>query len=272
MFCIGVRLLGSWGHPRCPVKRGWSVVCFKVSMFVEHNTCKNTKRHGSPFNVRVVTARWNQVTVSLWTASRTPSLTSLSIDALTCCYQRKATAIAFVSGSTWSFNSRPSIRRSVWFSQVLQVLDRYLSSIQFWKAARLASLDRSDKAVDNGSDLGLMGLEQSHPSSGRPAAAERTDRCCRVAYPIWGKSLGKISSAVQASRLQFAPSITSVIKQTWAVCSTLPEPNFLGSRRITVPRFGMTTLFTANVFGFTGMMSEFLKTTLWMILISTRTY
>ena len=68
----------------------------------------------------------SMVTVSLWTASRTPSLTSLSTDAFTCCYQCEATAMAFVSGSTWCFNSRPSIRGSVWFSQVLKVLDRYL--------------------------------------------------------------------------------------------------------------------------------------------------
>ena len=60
----------------------------------------------------------------------------------------------------------------------MKVLDRYLSSKQFWRAARLASVAGSDKAVDIGGGLVRMGQEQSHSSSRGLAAAELTDMGC----------------------------------------------------------------------------------------------
>ena len=129
-----------------------------------------TVRRGLPFFFRAVTIRWHRVTGSpTGTASRTPSLTSLSIDSFTSCCQCRGTgmglwtAIGLASGSTWSSNGGPSIRGSVWHSQVLKVLDRYLSSIQFWRAVRLASVAGNGRAVGNGGGLVRMGQEQSAP-------------------------------------------------------------------------------------------------------------
>ena len=92
----------------------------------------STVRRGLPFFFRAVTIRWHQVTGSPFgTASRTPSLTSLSIDSFTSCCQCRGTgmglwtAIGLASGSTWSSDGGPSIRGRVWLSQVLKVLDRY---------------------------------------------------------------------------------------------------------------------------------------------------
>ena len=106
------------------------------------STCMSTVRRGLPFSFQVLTIPWHQVTGSLTgTASMTPSLTSLSIDDFTSCCQCRGTGIGswtatgLVSWSTWSSNGGPSIRGSVWHSRVLRVLDRYLSSIQFRKAA-----------------------------------------------------------------------------------------------------------------------------------------
>ena len=117
----------------------------------------STVRRGLPFFFRVVTIRWHQVTGSpIGAASKTPSLTSLSIHAFISRCQCRGTgmgswtAIGLASGSTWRSNGGPSIRGSVWHSQVLKVLDRYLSSIQFWRAARLASVAGNGKAVGNG--------------------------------------------------------------------------------------------------------------------------
>ena len=145
----------------------------------------STVRRGLPFSFRAVTIRWHQVTGSpTGTASRTPSLTSLSIDSFTSCCQCRgtamglSTAISLASGSTWSSNGGPSIRGSVWHSQVLKVLDRYLSIIQFWGAVRLASVAGIGRAVGNGGSLVRMGQEQSHSSSRGLAAAELTDMGC----------------------------------------------------------------------------------------------
>ena len=85
------------------------------------------------------------------------------------------TAIGLASGSTWSSNGGPSIRGSVWHSQVLKVLDRYLSCIKFWRVARLASVAGNGKAFGNGGGLVRLGQEQSHSSSRELAAAELTD-------------------------------------------------------------------------------------------------
>ena len=111
------------------------------------------------------------------------------------------------SGSTWSSNGGPSIRGSVWHSQVLKVLDRYLSNIQIWRAVRLASVAENGRAVGG---LVRMGQEQSHSSSRALAAAELTDMGCCVADPIRGKSLGIIHSIVQASdsSMHFCTSVT----------------------------------------------------------------
>ena len=145
----------------------------------------STVRRGLPFFSRDVTIRWHQVTgSSTGTVSRTPSLTSLSIDSFTSFCQCRGTgmvlwtAIGLASGSTWSSNGGPSIKGSVWHSQVLKVLDRYLTSIQFWRAVWLASVAWNGRAVGNGGDLVRMGQEQSHSSSRGLAAAEPTDMGC----------------------------------------------------------------------------------------------
>ena len=88
------------------------------------------------------------------------------------------TANGLASGSTWSSNGGPSIRGSVWHPQVLKVLDRYLSSIQFWRAVRLASVAGNGRAVGNCGGLVRMWQEQSHYSSRGLAAAELTDMGC----------------------------------------------------------------------------------------------
>ena len=88
------------------------------------------------------------------------------------------TAIGLASGSTSSSNGGTFIRGSFWYSQVLKVLDRYLSSIQFWRAAGLASVAGNGKAVGNGGGLVRMGKEQSHSSSRWLAAAGLTDMGC----------------------------------------------------------------------------------------------
>ena len=140
---------------------------------------------GLPVFFRAVTIRWHQENGSpTGTASRTPTLTFVSIDAFTSCCQCRGTgvglwtAIGLAAGSTWSSNSVPSIRESVWHSQVLKVLDRYLSSIQLWRAVCLASVAGNGKAVGNCGDLVRMGQEQSHSSSRGLAAADLTDMGC----------------------------------------------------------------------------------------------
>ena len=143
----------------------------------------STVRRGLPFFFRAVTIRWNQVTGSpTGTASRTPSLTSLSIDCFTSCCQRNWNGFVecdqFGFGVTWSSNGGPSIRGSFWHSQVLKVMDRYLSSIQFWRAVRLAFVAGNGRAVGNGGGLVRMGQAQSHSSSRGLAAAELTDMGC----------------------------------------------------------------------------------------------
>ena len=88
------------------------------------------------------------------------------------------TVIGSASGLTWSPNGGPSIRGNVWHSQVLKVLDRYLSSVQFWRAARLASVAGNGKAVGIGGCLVRIWQEQSHSFSRGLAAAELTDMGC----------------------------------------------------------------------------------------------
>ena len=64
------------------------------------------------------------------------------------------------------------------------------------------------------------------------------------------------------------------LSRSCAVSSTLPDPKFPDSRRITVPRIariGMTSRFNTDLFVSTWKRSHFLEPSLWMILSPTRT-
>ena len=176
----------------------------------------STVRRGSSFCFCTVIIRWQQVTgFPSRTTTRTPSLASLSIEAFTSRCQCKDRN-GFVDCNRLVFlvevecQRGPSIRGSVWHSQVLKALDRYLPSIQFWRAALLVSVAGNGRAVGNGGGSVRMGQERSRSLSGVIAATVLTDMGYCVADPMRGKSLRMIQSALQASRLKYALSITTV--------------------------------------------------------------
>ena len=103
------------------------------------NTCKSTVRCDLLFFFRAVNIRWHLVTVSpTGTACRTSSLTPLYNNGQQCRETEMGlwTAICLDFRLTWSSEGRPFIKRNVWNSQMVEVLDRYLSTIQIWKTTR----------------------------------------------------------------------------------------------------------------------------------------